>query len=138
MVIHRKTLSLLAIAVFAIITTAANINKQSRYKNLKILPQDITQRNMDSIMNAYCSALHVSCDFCHIPAKKNMFSFTPASDTLDFSLDGEMKENARRMIRITMDINTRYFYFDSTIKPIYLNVVNCNTCHRGNAFPMEK
>jgi hypothetical protein len=90
------------------------------------------------MMHAYTRALNVSCEFCHLPAKKDMFSIAAAPDSLDFSLDNSMKENARRMIRIMIDINKKYFYFDSTKRPEYLNVVSCNTCHRGNPSPINE
>ncbi len=135
---HQKKVSLLVVVLVAVVATASTINTGGRYKNLKVLPQDISESKLDSIMGAYCNALNVNCDFCHISPKKSFLDLAPASDTLDFSLDNEMKENARRMIRMSMDINSSYFYFDSTVKPIYLNVVNCNTCHRGNALPLEK
>lgn len=129
---------MLVVVLFVVVATASTINTRGRYRNLQILPQDIGESKLDSIMGAYCNALNVNCDFCHISPKKKLFELNPASDTLDFSLDSEMKENARRMIKMSMDINSRYFYFDSTVQPIYLNVVNCKTCHRGNAIPLEK
>lgn len=132
---NQKTISLAALLVIAVMAMASTMTNEGKYKNLKILPKDITERQMDSIMNAYTTALKVSCDFCHIKAKAPLFSIAPASGELDFALDNPMKEEARKMIRLTMDINTKYFYFDSSIRPEYLNVVGCNTCHRGNPFP---
>jgi hypothetical protein len=122
----------------ALVTISASISSGKRYKNLKVLPQDISEKKLDSIMDAYCEALKVSCDFCHTKPKSDMFSFTPASDTIDFSSDNEMKENGRRMISLTKDINQKYFYFDSLVKPAYLNAVSCNTCHQGNPFPLKE
>lgn len=130
-----KIITLSALLVFAVIVTASTITSNARYKNLQILPKDITEIKMDSIMNAYTKALKVSCDFCHVKEKKALFSIAPETGDLDFSLDNPMKEEARKMIRLTMDINTKYFYSDSSIRPEYLNVVGCNTCHRGNPFP---
>lgn len=130
----RSTIIVLFL-LFAVIGTASNIAPAGKYKNLKVLPQDITEKKMDSIMNAYNHALKVTCDFCHVKAKKDVFSLAPATDSLDFALDNPMKEDARRMIRLQIEINKKYFYTDSTIRPEYLNVVSCNTCHRGNPFP---
>ena len=48
-----------------------------------------------------------------------------------------MKENARDMLRMTIDINKNNFYFDKNIQPEYLNTVTCKTCHRGEPFPPE-
>ena len=138
MVHHRKTVTLMALVSLAVMAAAATITTNKKYKNLKVLPQDISERKLDSIMESYTKALKVSCDFCHVPAKKNMFSITPVNNELDFSLDNGMKESARAMMRMTIDINKNYFYFDTLAKPVYLNVVSCNTCHRGNAFPVQE
>ena len=100
-------------------------------RNLKILPKDISDAKLDSIMESYTVALGVKCDFCHVPVKN--------TDSLDFVSDAEpMKENARGMMRMVIDVNKNYFYFDKNIKPEYLNVVNCKTCHRGEPIPHEK
>src|SRR6478735_8299922 len=132
---NSKTILLLSLISLAIIATAATITNGKKYKNLKVLPQDISEKQLDSIMNAYTKALKVSCDFCHAAPKKDMFSITPSTDKIDYSLDNAMKENARKMMLMTIDINKRYFYFDSIAKPVFLNTVSCNTCHRGNPYP---
>ncbi len=133
---HQKTISLVALLAIAVMVMASTMHSNDRYKNLKILPKDISEKQMDSIMNAFTRALKVSCDFCHVPAKKPLFTIAPATDDLDFALDNPMKEEARKMIQLTRDINTKYFYVDSTFRPEYLQVVGCNTCHRGNPYPV--
>lgn len=100
-------------------------------RNLKVLPKNISEAKLDSIMESYTVALGVKCNFCHVPVKN--------TDSLDFVSDAEpMKENARRMMRMTIELNKNYFYFDTAIRPEYLNVVTCKTCHRGEPFPPEK
>ncbi|RYY71712.1 MAG: c-type cytochrome [Chitinophagaceae bacterium] len=131
---HRSG-TLILLLSFAIVATTTAIGPGGKYKNLQVLPKDITEKHLDSMMHAYNKALRVSCDFCHIKPKKELFNFKPVGDSLDYALDNPMKEDARRMIRLQMEINTKYFYNDSTIKPAYLNVVGCNTCHRGDPFP---
>jgi Photosynthetic reaction centre cytochrome C subunit len=60
-------------------------------------------------------------------------------DSINYASDAEpMKENAREMMRMTITVNTKYFYFDKTIKPEYLNIVHCKTCHRGEPVPIER
>lgn len=135
---HSKKVILSLFASILITTIAISITPYKKYKNLQVLPQDISEKNLDSMMTAYSRALKVSCDFCHIKAQKNMFSITPASDSIDYSLDNNMKEEARKMMRLTIELNKKYFYFDSTKKPEYLNVVSCNTCHRGNPYPVNE
>ena len=129
-----KTLQILTLVTVGLIITAAQMGPKPTFRNLKVLPQDITQNRLDSIMHEYNRALKVNCDFCHIPAK-DFTGLNIGSNQLDFALDNSMKENARKMMTMTIDINKNNFYYDSTIKPVYLNVVNCNTCHRGNPYP---
>lgn len=98
-------------------------------RNLTILPKDISDQKLDSIMQAYSIGLGVQCNFCHIKNKD-------ISDSLDYASDNDpMKANAREMMQLVIDINTRYFYFDKSVKPVYLNTVTCKTCHRGEPIP---
>lgn len=123
--------ALIVVAVFSI----SSALKPGKFKNLKVLPQDISEQNLDSMMGAYCKALNVGCDFCHVKLKPT----TPnGEEEMDFAADIQMKENARDMIRMMMDINQKYFYYDKKIEPFYLNAVSCNTCHRGNPFPLKE
>lgn len=129
---HQR--KILVIAVLAAIVTLSIAAVKAPYKkdrNLKILPKDISDAKLDSIMQTYNIALGVKCNFCHVPLKN-------FPDSLDYGSDKEpMKEEARKMMRMTIDINKTNFYFDKTIKPEYLHVVNCKTCHRGEPFPPE-
>lgn len=124
-----KMLSLSALLAILLFATASSLKPGREFKNLKILPRDISPQKLDSIMHSYNKALQVQCDFCHV--KNN-----PSDTALNFAADGSMKESARRMIQLMIDINTKYFYYDSTIRPQYLNAVSCNTCHRGEPFPL--
>lgn len=109
---------------------AVNIPK-NKFKNLKVLPKDISDAKLDSIMQTYNIALGVKCNFCHVPMKD-------ITDSLDYASDAEpMKENARDMLRMVIDINKKNFYFDKNIEPAYLHTVTCKTCHRGEPFPPE-
>jgi hypothetical protein len=102
-----------------------------QFKNLEILPKDISPEKLDSIMNSYNRALGIGCSFCHA-------SHPTIADSLDYASDkNEMKINARGMMKLTIDINQKYFYYDSLIPPVYLNIVNCKTCHRGEPYPVE-
>jgi hypothetical protein len=100
-------------------------------RNLKVLPNDISNEKLDSIMRSYTVALGVKCSFCHA-AKSN-------TTELDFASDAEpMKNNARAMMRMVINIDSGYFYFDKNVRVEYLNVVNCKTCHRGEPIPSGK
>ncbi len=41
------------------------------------------------------------------------------------------------MMRMTMDINTKYFNFENSTRADTITVVRCETCHRGNPHPDE-
>lgn len=104
---------------------------QGKARNLKVLPKDISDQALDSIMHSYNKALNVKCDFCHTANKT-------IKDSLDYESDAnQMKEDARRMIRLTIQVNKDYFYFDTLKRPEYLSVVTCITCHRGDPFPAD-
>ena len=105
----------------------ASSRQPSKARNLKVLPQDISDVKLDSIMQSYNKALGVCCEFCHVADKKEGINFS--------SDDNPVKELARKMMRLTIDINKNYFNTDSTIHPAYLSVVKCYTCHKGDAYP---
>ena len=134
----KKAVTIIALAAFVLLGTAATISPEKKFRNLKVLPADISNQRLDSIMDSYCRALKVNCDFCHKPAI-DLTGIAPANAELDFAADNEMKEEARRMMRLTIDINKTHFNFDTTGRPAYLlNVISCNTCHRGNPFPAHE
>lgn len=125
----KKLITILVLTAFVVLGIAAAKPPEGTHKNLQVLPKDISDQKLDSMMDSYNKALGIGCGFCHSPAKNN-------ADSLDFAIDeNPMKENARKMMRMTIDINKNNFYFDKSIRPEYLNVVNCKTCHRGEAYP---
>lgn len=128
----KKKLVTLAFLVSAVTLGMAAVNAPLQKKrNLKVLPKDISDAKLDSIMESYNKALGVKCDFCHVKVKGT-------ADSLDFASDAEpMKDNARRMMEMTIHLNKTYFYFNKEVEPVYLNTVSCKTCHRGEAFPPE-
>ena len=131
MVFRKKIVTVLVLTSMVIAGVAAVSGPSVYHKNLKILPQDISEQKLDSIMESYTKALGVNCKFCHTEVKE-------FADSLDFAVDDNpMKENAREMMRMTIYINKTYFYFDKNERPEYLKVINCKTCHRGEPFPEE-
>jgi hypothetical protein len=92
-------------------------------KNLKVLPPDT---NIFQTMMGFRQALGVNCTFCHAQ--------DPATQRTDFASDANpMKETARAMIRMNMDINQKYLASlpNMTDKP----TIACGTCHRGEKVP---
>lgn len=131
MIHTNKLVVVLLFIAFITLGVAAIRSPRVNHKNLQILPKDISDQMLDSIMNSYNTALGVNCKFCHVPYKN-------FPDSLDYAADNEpMKEEARKMLRMNIHINQTYFYFDKTVRPEYLKTVTCKTCHRGEAFPEQ-
>lgn len=103
---------------------------QPHWKNLKVLPQNITKDSLTHLMKGYTIALGVQCNYCHATSKSD-------PKELDFPSDAKIeKEIARGMITMTNEINENYFkpYFPDP-KPHQVHVANCVMCHRGTANP---
>lgn len=99
------------------------------FKNLQVLPQNITEKQMDSVMHHFTASLNVNCNFCHVKQNGN--------EPEDFaSDDNKHKKIAREMMLMTDSINLKYF--DFTGAKIDLNtqlMVTCFTCHHGQKVP---
>lgn len=128
MPLTKQIVTVFILVCFVIIGVAAISPPIMPHKNLKILPQDISDEKLDSIMHSYNKALNVKCDFCHAKMKN-------IPDSLDYAADIPEKEDARKMIRLTTYINNTYFNYKNITQPEYLNVVQCMTCHRGDPYP---
>lgn len=116
---------------FVIVCISAVTIPLRNERNLKVLPMDISNEKLDSFMNVYSVALGVDCKFCHMP----VIGFP---DSLDFKSDSNpMKENARDMMKMVIDINSRYFYYDTIQRPVYLRTVTCKNCHQGHQIPPD-
>ena len=96
---------------------------ESVFKNIKIF-KGVPAGRLVNIMNlGFGRSLGVSCGFCHVPGKWD----------LD---DKEEKNTARLMFAMVQTINRDYMAKvpnDRGAPP----VVNCFTCHRGNAHPIQ-
>lgn len=127
----KQVLAIFVIVVLIFAGIAAVKPPREKYRNLKVLPANISEQKLDSIMKSYNKALGEKCSFCHSP-------FPHMSDSLDYASEAnEMKENARGMMRMTIYINKTYFPYDKDVQPEYLHVVHCKTCHRGVAYPED-
>lgn len=133
---RKLTFSLFAICAIAILALSFSYpvrkeQKPAGFKNLKILPKDISKEKLDSTMSYYCVSLGVHCGFCHARSSDT------TSKRLDFASDAkEEKGIARSMMKMTYNINTVYFDFKKSAHPDTLHTVTCFTCHRGKADPM--
>ncbi len=113
---------------YAFVTTSG----QPKYKNLKILPQDITSHQLDSVMHHFTESLNVKCNFCHV-RNEEIKEWDHASDS------NKHKLVAREMMKMTNEINDKYFpYSGKAEKLSTILTVTCYTCHNGKKEPEVK
>jgi len=106
-----------------IIGIAAMEAPYDKPRNLKVLPKNISEKALDSIMDKFNADLGVQCNFCHKQDKKTL-EFDYATD-----VKGE-KGIARKMMIMTNEINKKYFNFNAADKNA-VQAVTCFTCHRN-------
>jgi len=94
-------------------------------RNLKVLPKNISNEKLDSIMNSFEHALGVKCNFCHAKTKNDPEKLEYASD------DKPEKEITRQMMRMTAAINKDFFDYTIIYKAGETMAVSCYTCHDG-------
>jgi hypothetical protein len=129
----NKIIVFIALAVFVFIGIAATgLSTRNAERNLKVLPKDISNADLDSIMETYSKQLNVSCDFCHADSKVNKNDLDYASD------DKPEKEITRQMMRMTAAINKDFFDYKIVYKAGEKMAVSCYTCHDGFPRPEMK
>ncbi len=130
----KRTYSVLIAIVFMIAASYAftTIKEDPKYKNLKILPKDISKEQMDSVMHHFSASLNVRCNFCHMRnEEKKEWDF--ASD------ENKHKLVAREMMKMTNKINDKYFAEAGSTKNLSTALlVTCYTCHHGSTEPATK
>lgn len=118
--------------------------QQPRFKNLQILPKNISGDDLDSVMHHFTAALGVKCNYCHVRNEQ--------TGKMDFPNDSKPeKQIARQMMLMAIDINKNHFQQmeesmdDGMAKPrdtsavsYMLKYVTCYTCHRGDPHPDNK
>jgi hypothetical protein len=98
-----------------------------KYTNLDVLPKDIGKREMLRVMREFSRALGVGCDHCHVRKGEG------ADHQEDLVSDAlEPKSIARRMYRMTQEINAKLPATAAEESPL---LVRCATCHRGLLHP---
>ena len=135
MYLNRKfiVIAFMAIIVTSVVAfTTPTPPQDNGFKNLKILPKDISHEQLNHIMHGFNNSLGVKCNFCHAPSKDT------AVHHPDFASDEKPeKEIARSMMKMTVKINNKFFgtkhasIGDSTL------TVTCITCHHGQPHPEE-
>jgi len=99
------------------------------WKNLRVLPRDISRDDLTVTMRAWSQSLGVSCDHCHV-------QFAPSTPggraRIDFTLDSKpQKAVTRGMLVMTRRMNTDYIANLARSG----GTVTCYTCHRGKVVP---
>ena len=127
---NKKFIVIGGAIAFVVIGIAASKPPGEKYKNLKVLPKNISEQTMDTVMHEFEKALGVECDFCHVK---------PADSTAewDMALDDKPEKNiARKMITMSNKINKDFF--NATTKYGDENAlleIHCVTCHHGEPHP---
>lgn len=99
-------------------------------KNAKVLPKDITSKELGTTMRGFTSALGVRCSYCHVGEE--------GQDLKDYDFVSDArpaKITARMMIQMVDAVNGQYL---SKLSKESLNgiKVSCATCHHGVSVPM--
>jgi len=131
MKLNKKFAVIIVLAATATVTAAATFKDAEpvHYTNLKVLPKNISPKELQSLMvDDFQDALGVNCSFCHANNKNG--------HGLDFASDAKPeKEITREMMRMTIGINKKYMHVKHPKIGSSVMIINCNTCHKGQAFP---
>ncbi len=125
---YKKLLALTALVFFVFIGIAAIEEPAGDFKNLQVLPKNITEDSLGKIMDGFNTSLKVDCNFCHVKDKNSEALIMEKDDKPE-------KEITRNMMRMTMDINKNYFQFNENVNAAQVQAVTCYTCHKGQPIP---
>ena len=108
--------------------SAVSQNASFRARNLKVLPQTITEEELRKRMHEYEQGLGVPCGYCHAQDAQTR--------QIDYASDeNPIKQTARLMIAMTRDINAKYLAQLGDRR--YAQPVTCGNCHKGQADPPD-
>lgn len=127
---HIASFSVILVFLLLVFSADAFQQKEERKAtNLKVLPKDISHEDLEKEMHFYNKSLNVKCNYCHAASKDR-------PGKLDFASDSNAhKDETREMMRMTNNINEKYFQVHENSAQA-ANVVNCYTCHRGEEMPL--
>jgi Photosynthetic reaction centre cytochrome C subunit len=129
MFLKKKALVILSFAGGIGICVSASTHPANEFKNLKVLPKNISSKQLSAIMvDDFTDGLGVSCSFCHVE-NKDTHKFDYASD------DNIEKNRARKMMLMAAKINKSYFEVRHPVIGDSSLVITCYTCHRGTVYP---
>ncbi len=88
------------------------------FKNLQILPENISKDELKGIMDGFTEMLDVKCSYCHIPDEYHKD-------------DKEHKRITRDMMLLVDNLRSNIgTYFPKDTEP---EVIGCWMCHRGSS-----
>lgn len=128
----RFLITCLSAAVFISVEAFTSPQKKEEpFKNLQVLPKDISSKDLSHIMvDDFSDGLGMSCKNCHAKEKD--------SEKLDYASDAKPeKQIARAMMQMTLKINKDYFNIDQPAIGTSVLAVSCVTCHKGQPHPDE-
>lgn len=100
------------------------------FTNLKVLPKNISQRELITTMRGFALGLGVRCTYCHVAPHEDA-----PLDSINFASDDKRtKRAARVMYDMLTHINEEHLA-DVPDRPVPHVVVRCETCHRGISRP---
>jgi len=133
---HRK--KMLIVTVLSCLTAVTILSfrpdqqEPKKLKNIKVFPADFTYQQVDHAMDEFKTDLGVKCGYCHAPSKDNPRKMDMASDA------NPKKDIARDMMRMTMEMNKKYIAAIPHADTTKVQLITCNTCHRGAGKPFGK
>jgi hypothetical protein len=130
----RSTIVIVGLVLLVAVSSAFSKIKDPGYKNLRILPKNITEKQMDSVMHHFTASLNVKCNFCHI--KQEAFG----NEIWDWASDSNKhKLVAREMMAMTNKLNDEHFPYSGKAEDLStILTVTCYTCHNGNKEPQTR
>jgi sarcosine oxidase delta subunit len=133
MIVNKKAFITIGLFSAVILTTLQSLKTDAddkpQWKNLKVLPKNITKDQMHDVMEEWEHALGTKCSFCHVRDS--------VTKKMDWPNDAKPeKEMARKMYKMTEMLNKKYFHAKKNeIGMMAEEGVNCNSCHRGEEHP---
>ena len=136
---NKKSFVYIGISLFIIAGLSATHAPQEKpkWKNLKVIPKNIDEEQLERLMYKYTKQLGVTCVFCHSETKPGIIPVR-----MDFASDDvPQKITARNMMRMTDKLNRKYFGYVNDYSFNSLNNkkgITCTTCHRGISKPSNQ
>lgn len=115
---------------FILVLSLSNLQAQipDKFLNLRVLPADISKRDLINTMKGATRGLGVRCEFCHVGEGDDLSKFDFVSD------DKEHKKIARVMFEMVNYVNNEFMPRISGDSE-HQHEIRCYTCHAGNEEP---